>query len=186
MEKKRERYFDQFEKVSVPADNKRGCRTELRYTGDLYAWEKTEAGLKKEKALWAAAEVLSIIVFLAAATRKTDFNVLPLPQSFVIISIIPFMAEVWGAVHFILAKSPLIHPDFREIRTTVRVGATAHAIFLAAGVLTGFVLLIVRGTMSGTGILVLIGLALSAAISVLILMRYGKLTWRVIPGEKRS
>ena len=58
------RYRDYYEKIQVPADNKRGFKTEYHYKGEWYVWDISAEALKREK----------IIIVCAEASRTASIS----------------------------------------------------------------------------------------------------------------
>jgi len=179
MKSMRERYFAHFEKIQTPADNRRGFRTEYRYKSDYYGWDENADALKRRRILYFAAELLSIVIYLIAATRKTELNSIQIAAGFSVSSIVPWLAEIWGVVRFGIVKSPMIIPDFNEIKEFIIVGSVVRCVLLAVGMFCGLFLIIRAGQMSVLNLLVFIGHLASAAISLLLFRWQSSLRHRI-------
>lgn len=191
MKSMRDRYFENFDKIQTPADNRRGFKTEYRYKSDFYAWDLDPAALKRERVLFAAAEAVSVVLFLVSASQKTAFNTTRLAIGFAILSVVPYIAELWGAFKLAAAKQPMMIPDFNEIRSCIQIGAVFRILLLAAAVATGVLSLIRGGQMDMANLLVILGHAATGALSGFVFYRYNRLSYRILrnvngkPGAER-
>lgn len=177
MQSMRSRYFENYEKVQTPAKNRRGFKTEYRYKGDWYAWDLSDQGLKTEKVVFASAELAGIAVFLVSASRHTEFNSLRLAAGFAALSVIPYIAELWGVIRFLTVKQPMTIPDYNGIRNCIQIGTVVRAILIAAAVFTGAGLLTAGAKMNMTNLPVMAGHAISGALSLFVFRRYNRLNY---------
>ncbi len=180
MKSMRDRYFENFEKIQTPADNRLGFKTEYRYKGLWYAWDCGESELRREKAVLLIAEAISAILYIIAATRRVEFNALRITAGFAVVSIVPFLGELWGVIRFTFIKQPMMVMDFNEIRDCIQIGTVVRVILLAAAVLTGLFTLIFQGHMSLPDALTILAHVLTAGVSVFIFLRYRKLNFRIL------
>lgn len=179
MKSMRDRYFEHFEKIQTPADNRRGFRTEYRYKGDYYGWDEDAGALKKRRILYFAAEIFSIAVFLFSATRRVELNTVRIAAGFAISSIVPWLAEFWGVIRFGIVKSPMIIPDFNEIKDFITVGSFIRFLLLIIGMVLGLFAVIRAGQMSAGNLLVFAGHLVSAAVSLLLFRLQSTLRYRI-------
>ena len=166
---------ENYEKIQTPADNRRGFKTEYRYKGFWYAWDLDEAGLKRRRLLYLAAELVSIAVYLAAALQKTALNSARITAGLAALSLIPWIAELWGVFRFLTRKTPMPVSDYQEIRDFITVGSAVRVVLLVCAMAAGAVILAQAGRFTGRDLSALLGHLLSAAVSVLILVLQGRL-----------
>ena len=183
MQSMRSRYFENYEKVQTPAKNKRGFKTEYRYKADWYAWDVSDQALKMEKAVFAGAELAGIVIFLVSASRHTEFNSLRLAAGFAALSVIPYIAELWGVIRFVTIKQPMTIPDFNGIRNCIQIGTVVRAILIAAAVFTGIGLLAAGSKINVTNLLVIAGHAISGALSLFVFKRYNRLNYCIFRNQ---
>lgn len=170
MKSMRERYFENFKKVQIPADNRRGFKTIYQYNTDWYGWDKEERELRRDKVVFWILEGASIVVYFAAALQNTSFNVVRLTSGLAIISIVAWIAELWGVFRFTTVRSPMMVSDYKEITNFIECGTILRVILLTAATVIGFIMCVRSGSLTGTDTLVGIGHFASAACSLLIIL----------------
>lgn len=187
----RERYFENYKKISVPADNRRGFRTIYRYNTDWYGWSIAPDALRRTRVTFGILEALSLVVYFAAALQQTTFNTVRLTSGLAIVSIFCWILELWGVFRFASVKSPMTVSDFKEITNFIECGTVLRTIFLAAAVIAGFVICIRDGALAGRDIAVGIGHILSMICSFVIFLKFRKIGYDLYrnedgqPGEKK-
>lgn len=186
MKTMREKYFENYEKVQVPVKGKRKVRTEYRYKGMWYAWETEGTALKRKKMLLFLAEVLSIAVYLYGALRQSDLNSMHVAAGLASLSIIPWIAEIWGVIRLIFTKSPMTVSDFDEIKNCITIGSAVRMCFLASGILIGIFNFIKNGMINADNGIALAGHLLSGIISFLILRNYMHLRYNIYKNDAKK
>ena len=169
------RYRDYYEKIQVPADNKRGFKTEYHYKGEWYVWDISAEALKREKIITVSAEAVSLCLFIFSATRHVGFNALHVASGLAILSMVPLLGELWGVIRFMVVKQPMICPDFKEIQNCIHFGSIFRALFLFAAVIAGLAVMVMDGQVYAENLLTAGGHALSGALSLVIFRRFHKL-----------
>lgn len=183
MKSMREKYFENYEKIQTPAKNGRGFRTEYRYKGFWYGWDMGARDLKKQKARFIMTELLSALLLFTAAFRSAELNTVRITAGFAAISMIPWIAEIWGVFRFSVTKSPMTVSDFDEIRNCITVGSVVRAILLVISMAAGIVAVLRTGHMGMENVFVCAGHLLSAAASILILRWYTSLRYSIFRNE---
>lgn len=191
MKSMRERYFENYKKISVPADNRRGFKTIYRYNADWYGWKQAPSALRRTRVMFGILEAVSIAVYFAAALQKTAFNTVRLTSGLAIISIFLWIIELWGVFRFAAVKSPMTVSDFKEITNFIECGTVLRVIFLGAAVIAGFAGCIRDGALAGSDIAAGIGHILSLICSLVIFLKFRKIGYDLYrnengqPGEKK-
>ena len=174
MKTMRDKYFENYEKIQTPADNRRGFKTEYRYKGYWYAWDLSEGELKKERWIFVLAELVSLVVLFAAAMRQTELNTVKIAAGLATLSFIPYLAELWGVFRFITGKTPMTEADYTGIRDCMTIGSSIRAVLLFAAMIAGIVVLAGKGLINAENMAACAGHIASAAVSVFVLLRQGK------------
>lgn len=113
-----EKHFKNYRFEQIPDDSKKGYKNVYKYIGDHYTWDVPASTLKSYKILFAALEVLTIVVFLFTALNdialnKTGYIVIPS-----ILSICAWIFEVIAVCFFCFLKVPLKEEDYKRIDST--------------------------------------------------------------------
>jgi len=176
----RERYFEDYQTVKVPANNKKGFRMEYRYIGKYKEWFIKGRSLQLYKGLLAGIEILSSAVFLLAGLSETAFTTQKIAGGFGAMSVLCWLMEIGGLIWFIASARPVKELDYTEIDRLIRGGSVLRAMFLILSVLGGIVGLITAGAVTWPDILAAAGLLMSAAGSIAIWRLYGNLLVRTL------
>lgn len=179
----RERYFEDYEAVRVPADNRRGYRVDYRYIGQWCGWESPGRSLRTVKALMAGAEVLAVAVYAAAILSGTPVTRARLANGFGAVSLVPWLLELTGAARFVIAGEYVKELTCEEIGQSIRTGTVLRAALAALSMLAGGIEVIRNGTASAADIAVAAAVLVSAGASVLVRCLYGKLLVNTYRGQ---
>lgn len=172
MKTMREAYFENYRKVQTPAGNRRGFRTTYQYTGEWLGWGQEAHEMRRTKILLLLLEAAGIGFYLAGALLSVPFNRLRITSGLAVLSLIPWIAEIWGVVRLAASSMVLKKPDFDEIRNCITVGGSIHMVLLASAILTGIISLLTSGQISGGSLLAAAGHLVSGAASCLVFLRY--------------
>lgn len=171
----RERYFEDYEAVRIPADNRRGYRVDNRYIGRWCAWESQGRSLRTVKAMVAGAEVLAITVYFAAILSGTPVTRARLANGFGAISLVPWLLELTGAVWFAAAGAYVKELTCEEIGQSIRTGTVLRAALAALSMLAGGIEVLRAGRATVADAAVIAAVLVSAGASPLVRYMYGKL-----------
>lgn len=171
----RERYFEDYKAVKIAVDNRRGWRMEYHYIGPWSEWNAGDRPMKGVKRLFAAAEVVSVVIYIAANLSGAAVTTSKLLNGFGAVSLIPWLLELSGVLRFLLSKQYVKELEKEEIDKSIRIGCVCRALLLTLSAAAGIVDVLIRKTASGADILAVLGILLSAALSVIVRRRFGTL-----------
>lgn len=177
MKTMRETYFENFRKIQTPAGNRRGFRTTYRYTGKWISWDLEENARRKTMAFFTLAELTSIAVYLSAAMIRTPFNSQRISSGLFILSMIPWIAEIWGVIRLVSTKKPMMESDFDEIRNCITIGGSVRMVLLLCGAATGSVMMVTMQKLTVYGAAAALGHLISGGVSFIIFKRYTSLPY---------
>ena len=164
----RERYFENYQAVRVPCSNRKGFRTVYEYVGLFARWtgDLKEVGKVKRDLFWmeAAGIVLSVGCTLSgtALTRARLFN------GFGVLSLVPWLAELYGIARFLMSKEYVKEQSAEEIGNCIRIGTVLRALLTGLSVLAGGIQVIAGGSATPADLPVGMGVAAGGALSLLI------------------
>ena len=181
----RERYFENYEAVKVPADNRKGWRTEYRYVGQWAKWEG-DRPMGQVKAFFAAAELAGIAVYVAAILSRTPITVSKAANGFGGLSLIPWILELTGLGRFIAAGEYVKEMDQDEIDRSIRSGSALRILLAAASMIAGLIDVLVHRRAAAGDALVVLAVAVSIGATWLVRHVYAKLTVTVYANQNGS
>ena len=117
-------------------------------------------------------EAVSIAAFITAALMPVGLNTGRVAAAISVLSLIPWILELWGVFRFATARTPMMVSDFEEIRKGIRYGCPVRAALIAAALVTGIIELIVTGKFTAANLISVFLFLLSAAASYLIYRDY--------------
>lgn len=168
----RERYFQDNQVVRIPANNRKGYKTSCRYVGLWKSWEgKTGDFLLKTGLL----EVLSTGIYLLSTLSNAAINHARFASGLGILSVIPWLAEWYGVVSFLLARPYVRELSMEEINGCIRWGCAIRGLLVIASALAGLVECLAAGSIAWQDTPALAGLLASGGISLFLRHHYGKL-----------
>ena len=173
------RYKEYYEKIQKAANNKRGFTTEYRYKREFYGWDEQPEALKVRRMMYIGIELIGTLIFIMAAIQHVEYNTIKLSSGFAITSIVPWLAEVIGVVRFAVTKSPMIIPDYNEIKDCITFGSLIRCLLLVLSFGFGTYFLVSGGQMSAGNALVAAGHLASAAASFFLFRSQTSLKCRI-------
>ena len=179
MKTMREKYFENYDRIEVPANNKRGFTVRYRYKADWHAWDLTASEFRRRKILLVMVEIVSILIYFWAALTKSAFNTVDLAAGFAMTSIIAWIAEMWGIFRFSTVSIPMTVNDFNEIKEFTTVGSGLRFVLLLLSTVSGLVLLARGGNLDSAAVLTAAGHAGTALCSLYICHIQGRLQWKL-------
>lgn len=171
----RERYFEDYQAIRVPANNKKGYRTEYRYTGNWAQWEAESRPVNQVKISLAILEVLSAAVYVAAVLSGQALSASKLFNGFGTLSLVPWILELSGLVRFWISGEYVKEREGDEISRSIRAGCVLRFGFTLLSAFAGLIGVIRSTQITVKAILAFAGLLVSAALSILIKIEYDKL-----------
>lgn len=172
----RDRYFEDWQAVKVPAQNRKGYRVEYRYTGLWKQWEDPDGRpLKNSKWQLALLEILSIAVYVLAVLSRTPLSVARLANGFGTLSLVPWIAELAGVVRFLAAGAYVRELTASEISTSIRSGSVLRAILAALSAAAGGIQILAGHTAVPADLLTFLGILASAGLSLAVKHQYDRL-----------
>ncbi len=183
MKRTHDRFIKNYEKIQIPADNKKGYRIKLRYKGLWYSWEMTAQEKKSRNIRYLLMEAVSIAAFITAALQPVGLNTGRVAAAISVLSLIPWIAELWGVFRFVTARTPMMESDFEEIRKGIRFGCPVRAALIAAALVTGIIELLVTRKFSPRNMISVLLFLLSAAASYMIYRDYLTLRYSLRKSE---
>ena len=155
----------------------RGFRTKYRYTGKWLDWDLTSEERRRKKICFAAVEILSIAVYLAASLQCTSFNSQRFSSGLFVLALIPWIAEIWGVIRLITIRKPMMIPDFDEIKNCITIGSSVRMVLIACALAVGLGTLLSGGEISAMSIAAAFGHLISGATSFIIFKGYTTLPY---------
>ena len=171
----RERYFENYEAVKVPAGNRKGWRTEYRYVGHWAEWDG-ERPIGQIKAFFAIVELAGIAVYAAAILSRTPVTVSKVANGFGGLSLVPWILELSGVVRFIAAGEYVKEMDRDEIDRSIRSGSAMRILLAALSMAAGLIDVFVHKKAAAGDALVVLAVAVSIGATWLVRHVYAKLT----------
>ena len=164
----RERYFEDYKAVKVPAENRKGYRVEYRYIGLWTRWESEKRPLGIVKREMMLLEAFSITVYLLSVLSGTPLIVSRLANGFGTLSLVPWILELSGVVRFVISREYVKELSSEEISTSIRSGGIARFILTGLSAITGVIQILTQKTAVPADIPVFLGIMISAAVSLLV------------------
>lgn len=171
----RERYFENYQAVKVPAINKKGYRIEYHYTGLWAQWEAGNRSLNNIKGILALLEILSLACYLPAVLSGTPLSVSRLANGFGTLSLVPWILEFSGVIRFLVSSEYIKEPSAGEIGTSIRTGCLLRFILAALSAIAGGIQVMVQGKAILSDLPVFLGIMISAAASLFVKREYDRL-----------
>ena len=173
----RDRYFEEYTAKSAEVGGKK--KVTYKYVGYWYSWGTEGFSLRHQKRLYAAVELLSIALYLAAGLQQTPVNSVRLAAGLGILSVIPWLLELWSVIRFLLSREYLTSIDYNEINTRLRLGALSRSVLLVLSLLCAVAGSGMAALSSTAAALALLGVLLSAGCSLLIWWKQKKIGYRI-------
>ena len=161
----RERYFEDYEAIKVPANSRKGWRMEYRYIGRFCRWEAETGNLNAIKRRFAAMECVSVVIYIAALLSAAPFTHARLANGFGTLSLVPWILEVSGVIRFLLAGDYVRELSCEEIGRSIRSGAALRVLLVLLSAVSGFIQLMAAKTITAVDAPVLLAVLASAALS---------------------
>ena len=171
----RERYFENYQAVKVPADNRKGYKVEYRYTGLWAQWESETGPLSGVKRKFVLLELFSLAFYLPSVLSGTPLSVSRLANGFGALSLVPWILKLSGVIRFLISSDYVKEPSAGEIGTSIRNGCVIRFILAALSAIGGGIQILVQGKACFADIPVFLGIGFSAVISLLIKREFDRL-----------
>lgn len=171
----RERYFENYEAVKIPANNRKGWRIDYRYVGRWAKWDG-ERPIGQIKAFFAVVELAGIAVYVAAMLSRTPVTVSKAANGFGGLSLIGWLLELAGVARFIAAGEYVKEMDRDEIDRSIRSGAAMRILLAALSIVGGIIDVLVHKKAAAGDALVALAVAASIGATWLVRHVYAKLT----------
>lgn len=187
----RDRYFEDYQAVKVPAQNRKGYRVEYRYIGLWKQWEDPDGSpLKFVKWQLLLTELLSAAVYVFAVLSGTPLSSARLANGFGTLSLVPWILELSGVVRLLFAGPFVRELSANEISTSIRSGSVLRAVLAALSAFAGGIQILAGHTAVPEDLLTFFGILFSAALSLLVKRHYDRLQQNTFrndngkPGER--
>ena len=171
----RDRYFEDYKAVKVPADNRKGYRVEYQYIGIWTKWENPSGTLKSTKQKIALMEAVSIAVYAAAVLSGTPLSCSRLANGFGTLSLVPWILELSGVIRFIISPEYAKELSMEEISTSIRTGSVMRFALAFLSAAAGGIQILCQGKAVFADLPVFIGIMASSAITLLVRREYNNL-----------
>ena len=172
----RERYFENYQAVKVPSSNRRGYRVEYRYTGLFARWEGTESTIPRVKQRIGCLEAASVLVYVLSALPGAPLTKVRLFNGFGVLSLIPWLMEIYGVIRFVFAKEYVKEPDAEEIGNALRMGCVLRVLLVGLSVIAGEIQLLIQGGAAWADLPAALGILISGGISYLVKRSFDSLS----------
>ncbi|MBQ7371499.1 MAG: hypothetical protein IJW67_06400 [Blautia sp.] len=126
----KESFEENYKAVKVPAKNKKGFRMEYVYIGPWYVWTADPIQVKKTKIGVLNACVISLILYVVAALQDSPVNYQRLVSMTGLLSLAPFIFELFGVVQFWMSKEKMTNLNFDDISGKLKIAPVIHAALL--------------------------------------------------------
>lgn len=172
----REKYFENYQAVKVPSNNRRGYRMVYRYTGLFARWERDGTELAREKQKLGLMEAASVVIYAASALSGAPLTKARLFNGFGVLSLIPWLMELYGLVRFLFSRKYVKEPDAEEIGNAIRMGCVLRILLVSLSVTVGEIQTLIGRSANWLDIPASIGMLISAGLSFLIKRRFDSLS----------
>lgn len=170
----RENFEEYYQAVSVPANNKRGFKIRYVYTGAWMVCREDGAIVRRIKHYILSACAVCLILYFAASLQSSPVNAARGVSIFGLLSLVPYVFLLFGAVQFAVSKEKLTVSAHSDINVRIMASSVIYAALLAVcGILA--VIAAVRSGSSMSDCLIGVCYLLSAAEAVTIALAYRKL-----------
>ena len=131
----KETFEENYEAIKVPADNRKGYRMDYVYIGPWYVWQQDQEQICREKRFILNACIISLVLYAAAAVQFCEVNYARLVSLAGMLSLAPFVFEVFGVFQFYFSKEKMTAQTFSDISGKLKIAPVVHAglLFLCAG-----------------------------------------------------
>jgi hypothetical protein len=161
----RERYFEDYEAVKKPCNNKKGYKVIYNYIGFWIVWHSEKFSLLSLKYLLAIGEALSLALYFLCARLNLPINSNHYAAGFGVLTIAAWLYELLGVLRFCFSHEYVKELDYEEIDKSIRVGCLFHLIFLVISVAIGLIGLLMDGEVIFQSILTIVGIGVSGCIT---------------------
>ena len=170
----RERFIKNHKPEVQLADNKKGYRKILVYTGDYYTWEPKKGTLLSARRLYAVCEAVTIVLFLLSSIPGTLISYSRLVIAGALVFLVAWVFETFGTFSFCFRKLPLQEDDYAYFKNVTRITLPLRFVCMIFSFITGLIWLTEKGFETAS-ILALIGYLLTGLIALFLLLQYIRL-----------
>ncbi|MGN0999349.1 MAG: hypothetical protein ACI4PO_07345 [Faecousia sp.] len=167
-----DRYFADHQVVRVSTDNRKGYKIVYRYVGLWKAWQGRTAAFCLRLGLLEAANVC---LYLCCGLVNTSINRSQLASGLGVVSIVPWLAEIYGLLRFLTAKQYVWELSMEETDACLRLGCSIRAVLVVLSAMIGIGDCLLSGMAGWQDWLVLAGLLASGVLSTVIRQQYSSL-----------
>ena len=171
----RDRFFEDNEYVKEPANNIRGYRIRLNYTGRWVSYIGRSYSLRTYKFLMIIAEILSILIYFISAVRDVEVNEVMLSAGFGTLSIIPWIVEIYEVVRFAFTGDKVKALTSDEITGGLRIACWSRVILLVISAIVSLFAVIFFGGFTLSCGISTAGIIVSGLLSLFIYKIYNSL-----------
>ena len=173
----RESFEENYKAVKVPADNRKGYRMDYQYIGNWMVWQNEEREVRKCRTFVLNACLISLILYVVAALQSVPVNYGRLVSLTGMLSLAPFVFEIFGAVQFFFSKDRMTEQSYTDILGKLRIAPFVHALLLTACAAIGAGQILLTGG-ERTQLLIPVCYLLSGFQSLLIIRSFSRLKAR--------
>ena len=175
----RERYFE--DHIAIPDDRRPG-KVKYVYTGQ-YVEPFVESGsLKVWKVRMAAAELISVLIFLMAASRDVLFNYYRISAGIGTLAVVPWMLEIWAVFRVVISGDCIKETDRQSVENYMRAGTALHGLLMFFMAAAGSVF-VIRAGEAGDSAFAILGHLCTGILSLIILKMYKQIYYYTLPGK---
>ena len=124
----RERFEDNYTAVPVPCNNKKGYKMQYIYYAPWYYWDLPQKQLRGEKNLLFLCSILSLAVFLLAASRRVELNSWQVVYLPCVLALCAHILELFGLLQLVAAKQPTTKMIYQDVNKTMAFAPAARAV----------------------------------------------------------
>ena len=170
----RESFEENYQAVSVPANNKKGFKIRYVYTGAWMVCREDGALVRRIKHYIISACAVCLILYFAASLRNSPVNAARGVSIFGLLSLVPYVFLLFGAVQFAVSKEKLTVSSHSDITVRILASSVIYAALLAVCGVLSVIAALKSGSGAG-GCLIGACYLLSAAGAVTIALAFRKL-----------
>lgn len=177
-----ERFEEDYVAVQEPCSNRKGFKVRYVYYGPWYLWKLEPEDHRKVKKRIGTACILGAVLFLISALQYSAVNTSILTSAAGALSLVPFLFEVIGVVHFCTAGERMTRPDYQDINWKLRVAAPMHGALVFVTAVSGLFYSLYTG-LTLKAVLISAGYFLASVCIFDIYVTYRQLRFTTKPNE---
>ena len=149
--------------VDVKIDEKGRKKYNYVYKGIWYCWGWEGFDLTRRRVLYAAVEIIGIVLYIIAGTTPSAFNACKLNAGLSMLSIVAWLLEIRGVFGFCVCKKYMMEIDYKSIHFRITTGALLRILLMYSGAAAGLISVAVNRELDLKGFLTFLAYILCGA-----------------------